>query len=113
MSLQEALVRLRAPSPFSSLTLKRYNQQLADVATVLAGMEDLEERLEKVRQWTDAYPIDIFTPPDLKKAHRVLTENGMTLDGISAHVGRVMIENLKRMVGPALPSGEQKQGEAK
>ena len=42
----------------------------------------LSEMIEGVRQWGNAYPIEVFPEPDLIKAHKVLTANGMTLDSI-------------------------------
>ena len=43
-----------------------------------------EEALERIVQWADAYPTDIFPRPDLLKAHALLKKGGMTLDSISA-----------------------------
>jgi hypothetical protein len=49
---------------------------------------DLEEALQRIVWWADAYPLDIFpvpAPADLQKAHEVLKANGMTIDAISAY----------------------------
>lgn len=53
--------------------------------------EDLEEALQKIVQWAEAYPTDIFHEPpaeEAKKANELLNANGMTLDAFSASMGR-------------------------
>jgi hypothetical protein len=38
--------------------------------------------------WLRCYALDIFPEPDLKKAAEVLKANGMTIDSLSANMGR-------------------------
>ena len=63
---------------------------------------DVIAALEEIRRWADAYPVTVFTEPDFEKAHKVLTENGMTLDGISAAVIRTTLERVKNIADKAL-----------
>jgi len=62
--------------------------------------DTLNEKLEEIIQWSNAYPISVFPEPDLKKAHELLKTGGMTLDVISAssmrHVLKGIIEIIER-----------------
>jgi len=49
--------------------------------------EELEEALQRIAQWADAYPEDIFHTPsndEYFRAHKLLRANGMTLDALMA-----------------------------
>lgn len=81
--------------------------------TELKGANDLAERfergwylrgdaLEKLQAWADAYPLTIFPEPDFKRAHEVLTANGMTLDAISASNMRHVINGVRKLVDEGL-----------
>lgn len=70
----------------------------------------LEEALLRIVQWADAYPLDIFPEPDFKKAHEVLTANGMTLDAISASNMRHVVTGVGKIARAALQSNEVPHG---
>ena len=65
-------------------------------------IERLREALERIDQWSQAYPENIFIPPDFKKAHAALQTVGMTLDGIAGDVGRRMSEPIGKLARDAL-----------
>jgi len=69
--------------------------------------EDKDEVLQRIKQWCEAYPIDIFPEPDFKKAHEVLTANGMTLDAISASSMRHVVTQISKMIA-AIDSARNK-----
>jgi len=53
--------------------------------------EELEEALQRIVQWADAYPTDIFHEPsaeECRRASKALIAEGMTLDAFSASMGR-------------------------
>jgi hypothetical protein len=59
--------------------------------------EELEEALQRIAQWCDAYPPDIFIPPtdaEFKKAHVVLQAAGLSLDKFSADMGRHCLKGI-------------------
>ena len=60
------------------------------------------DALEKLQQWAKAYPLTVFPPPDLKRAHEVLTAAGMTLDAISADAMRHVITQTVEIVDAGL-----------
>ena len=62
----------------------------------------LQEALERIKTWSEAYPLKAFPKPDLKKAREVLEAAGMTLDSISADAMRHVINGVKNIVEQAL-----------
>jgi len=58
----------------------------------------------------DAYPVDVFPPPDLLRAHALLQQGGMTLDSISAHVGRHITEGIGKLAREALAVADAESG---
>jgi hypothetical protein len=51
-------------------------------------------KIEQIKDWAYAYPLNIFPKPDLKKAASVLEENGITLDSISADAMRYVLDGV-------------------
>lgn len=49
-----------------------------------ARLGEMEEALNRIVQWADAYPVSVFPEPDFAKAAEVLANAGMTLDAILA-----------------------------
>lgn len=67
--------------------------------------EELEEALQRIIRWSEAYPTDIFHEPsseECHRAHKLLTANGMTLDAFSASMGRHCLEGVGRIARGAL-----------
>src|SRR5262245_381469 len=63
----------------------------SEIEKYKAEIERLREALQQIQKWSEAYPIDIFHEPskeECKRAHKLLTANGMTLDAFSAAMGR-------------------------
>jgi len=60
--------------------------------------EELQDKLHRIKTWIDAYPLSMFPEPDFKKAARVLKENGMTLDAISASNMRYVLDGVKEII---------------
>ena len=54
-----------------------------------------------LQQWLDCYATDIFPEPDLKKAAEILKANGMTIDSLSAEMGRhILTRVIQRIDNP-------------
>lgn len=64
----------------------------------MTELEDLKEKIHKIKTWINAYPLEIFPEPDFKKAALVLKQNGMTLDSISASNMRHVLEGIKGII---------------
>lgn len=75
--------------------------------------EKLEDALGQIVQWSEAYPTHIFhepSPEECRKAHELLTANGMTLDAFSASMGRHCLKGVGDIARGAL-AGEQDASE--
>jgi hypothetical protein len=67
--------------------------------------EELIEALQRIVQWADAYPMDVFhepSPEECHRAHQLLTANGMTLDAFSASMGRHCLKGIRDIAKGAL-----------
>jgi hypothetical protein len=64
--------------------------------------ERYRDALYRIDTWAEAYPIDVFPEPDLKRAHEVLKAAGLTLDAISAHAMRHVITQAGQIAKEAL-----------
>lgn len=65
-------------------------------------IEALEEALERIVQWSEAYPLDIFPEPDWKRAAELLDAGGITLDAISVSCMRHVVEGVGKIARAAL-----------
>lgn len=65
-------------------------------------IEQLEEALHHIVQWSEAYPLKVFPEPDWKKAAELLKAGGVTLDAVSAHCMRHVIEGVGKIARAAL-----------
>lgn len=61
-------------------------------------IEKLQDKLHQIEVWTNAYPLDIFPEPDFKKAAKVLKQNGISLDNISASNMRHVVDSIRDIV---------------
>lgn len=68
-------------------------------------IDELEQALHKIDQWSKAYPLTVFPKPDLKKARELLEAGGITLDSVSAHCMRHVVEGVGKIASEALESG--------
>lgn len=59
-----------------------------------ARVERLEEALQRIVQWADAYPLDVFPEPDFKRVNDVLKAAGLSLDQVSASNMRHVVKGV-------------------
>ena len=59
------------------------------------------EKLDQIRSWCDAYPLDAFPEPDFKRARRLLEAGGVSLDDVSASNMRHVLKGVLRIIGEA------------
>lgn len=71
---------------------------LCEVCFLSCVIEAFEDKHKKILDWMNAYPLTVFPEPDMKKAARVLKENGMTLDSVSASNIRHVLGRLKKIL---------------
>jgi len=56
------------------------------------------EKMHKIKTWINAYPLNVFPEPDFEKAAKVLKQNGITLDSISASNMRHVLNGIKNII---------------
>lgn len=66
-------------------------------------VERLENGHERIVEWAKAYPLDVFPEPNFEKVAKVLKDNGMTLDAVSASNMRHVITEVAKIAEAALP----------
>ena len=78
--------------------------------TDLENENDLyREALWRIAQWAKAYPPEVFQEPDLKKARELLSAGGITLDAVSAHAMRHVVEGVGRIAQTALDEADSQR----
>lgn len=63
-----------------------------------AKVDALSAKLYRIASWCEAYPLDIFPEPDLKKARDLLEAGGMTLDSVSASSMRHVLRGIRKII---------------
>ena len=63
-----------------------------------AEIEILRDKLYRIKQWAEAYPLNVFPEPDFKKVAKVLKENDLSLDAVSASNMRHVINGVKEII---------------
>lgn len=71
------------------------------------GLMAAEEALIRIEAWSEAYPLEVFPEPDLKKARALLEAGGMTLDAISASAMRHVVDGVGQIAKQAIRSKQK------
>jgi hypothetical protein len=58
--------------------------------------------IDRLEQWCNAYPVDIFGDPDYSKVNQVLSEHGITLDSVPADIFRHVLQHVKEIIKPVV-----------
>jgi hypothetical protein len=56
------------------------------------------EKLQRIREWCDAYPLKVFPEPDFEKVRWVLHSNDLSLDAISASNMRHVLDGIRKII---------------
>lgn len=90
----------------SSITI---DLKVADLKEVKALMEEsadlidrMREGLQQIVSWSEAYPLQVFPEPDLKKVRALLMAGGISLDSVSAHAMRAVVSGVGQIARKAL-----------
>jgi len=57
-----------------------------------------QEKLNKIEQWVEAYPLEVFPKPDMKEVAKVLKDNGISIDAVSAYCMRHVLNGIKDII---------------
>jgi hypothetical protein len=66
----------------------------------------LIEALIEIKNWGEAYPLEVFPEPDFKKAQELLKAGGMTIATISASNMRHVVKRVSEIAKDALSKYE-------
>jgi len=75
---------------------------LEELAEKDAEIERLRDVLQKIENWANAYPLEIFPEPDFKLVRKTLRDAGLGLDGVSASNMRHVLNGIKKIVESGL-----------
>jgi hypothetical protein len=59
---------------------------------------DNEEKLARIRQWCDAYPVDQFPDQDLAKAREALEAAGISMGALHGMWGRHILAGVRKIL---------------
>lgn len=65
-------------------------------------IEQLEDALRRILQWSEAYPLEAFPEPDFNKAAKLLKDGGLSLDAVSASNMRHVVKGVGEIARVAL-----------
>jgi hypothetical protein len=71
-------------------------------------IEEFGEALQKIADWSDAYPTDVFPDQDLPKIAGVLAANGFSMGALHGHWGRHLLKGVGKIAKSALGVQETK-----
>jgi len=97
--------------------LETDNHRLAQENINLNNNEDflddriakLEDALQQIKQWGEAYPLEVFPEPDFAKARDLLKAGGQELSAISAYNMRHVVTRVSEIVRKALATSPEEQ----
>jgi hypothetical protein len=97
----------KAVDDLADLALARAWEQVGTAPLVIEDpererLEHCEAALQRILDWSAAYPLSVFPEPDLNKAHMILRDHGMTLDAISASAIRHVLAGVAGICREAL-----------
>jgi hypothetical protein len=64
--------------------------------------DKMRDSLQKIYNWSQAYPLDIFPEPDMKKVAEVLAAAGIELGSVSAYCMRHVISGVESLAKEGL-----------
>jgi len=91
-------VRVAGVGDQSYIGLERINADRKADREKIAELEAVEDKLQKIKNWCEAYPLDIFPEPDLKRAREALSVVGITLDSVSASNMRHVLKGVQDII---------------
>jgi predicted TIM-barrel fold metal-dependent hydrolase len=78
-------------------------EDLCDEVEYLKALHRMEsDALHKIKQWAQAYPLDVFPEPDFARVREALEAAGLSLDQVSASNMRHVITQVQSMVDQAM-----------
>ena len=68
---------------------------------------ELEDVLRQIYNWTQAYPIQLFSEPDMEKANELLRSGGIWMDQVAGHILRHTLDDIAEIAKSVLVDREK------
>jgi hypothetical protein len=84
--------------------IKEYAEAQAlaiEQAERIKELEEMEDCHQKILNWIDAYPLEIFPEPDFEAVRFALASKGITVDSVSASNMRHVLKGIKEIIDSA------------
>ena len=65
-------------------------------------VEKIEQSLNEIIRWEDAYPLDMFPEEDIEKAREILKEHGINLTNLMVHGMRHVVTRCAEIARKAM-----------
>lgn len=92
---------------FNSAAANFIRTHAAEIEADKRDAERQADALQRIKQWSEAYPLSVFPEPDFARAAEVLSAAGMTLDAISASNMRHVITRVQAIADAAMRSAKE------
>ncbi len=80
------------------LAQKKIEELTAKRIKAVGRLLVLQDKMEQIQRWCEAYPFDVFPEPDFKEARNVLKDHGIRLDDISASNMRHVLQGIQAII---------------
>lgn len=78
-----------------------------DIDGLFEAAEALEDKLEQIKTWCRAYPLDVFPEPNWTKVQDALKRDGLSLDVVSASCMRHVTSGIQMIIDRGTVQGGQ------
>jgi hypothetical protein len=89
------------------------NEDNPEVQRLADKLDTVCIALQRIVQWSEAYPYHVFPEPDWTKAAKLLEAGGITIDSISAHCMRHVAASMGALASKALEEVDDENSSAK
>lgn len=69
-----------------------------EIEKLQSNLETMEEKLNRIRQWCEVYPLGVFPEPDMERVRRALEAVGITIDSVSASNMRHVVQGIQKII---------------
>ena len=85
-------------SNFEDFMIEEASSQGAEIRKLNEEKRELKRQLQRISDWCEAYPLDVFTEPDMEQVRKLLGDTLLTQ--LSAHNFRHVLDGIKGIIAP-------------
>jgi hypothetical protein len=83
-------------SNFEDFMIEEASSQGAEIRKLNEEKRELKRQLQRISDWCEAYPLDVFTEPDMEQVRKLLGDTLLTQ--LSAHNFRHVLDGIKGII---------------